>query len=282
MTETIPITAVVLTRNEADNIGRCLSSLQRCQDILIVDDNSDDDTVHIAKQHKARVMSHRFESFAAQRNWALQSGDLKTAWVLMLDADEEVTDAFLDEVQHQLQNASSRTLAFRTCRKTMFAGKWLRYTDGYPVWIMRIVRVGKAWFEDSGHGEVPVPQPIHALGTIHEPFVHHPFSRGLADWLERHNRYSTREAELEARGTDRIPFTQCLSPDRPQRRQALRYWARQLPCRPLLRFLYQFVCKRGFLEGRQGWMFSRLMAMYESQIVLKKWEIKLSHRQSCH
>ena len=68
MTETIPITAVVLTRNEADNIGRCLSSLQRCQDILIVDDNSDDDTVHIAKQHKARVMSHRFESFAAQRN----------------------------------------------------------------------------------------------------------------------------------------------------------------------------------------------------------------------
>ena len=185
MTEPIPITAVVLTRNEADNIGRCLQSLQRCQEILVVDDHSDDDTVQIARQHNARVLTHRFESFASQRNWAMESGGLNTNWALMLDADEEASNPFLDELAHQLEHVSLKTLGFRTCRKTMFGGKWLRHADGFPVWIMRVVRVGHAWFEDAGHGEVPVPQPAHALSTIREPFIHHPFSHGLADWLDR-------------------------------------------------------------------------------------------------
>jgi len=280
MTDPIPITAVVLARNEADNMGRCLQSLQRCQEIVVVDDHSIDDTALIAKQHNARVVTHRFQSFASQRNWALEQAALTTDWALMLDADEEVTDAFLDELVRQLSQASGNTLGFRTCRKTMFCGKWLRHSDGFPVWIMRVVRVRQAWFEDAGHGEVPVPQAAGALGTIREPFIHHPFSRGLADWLDRHNRYSSLEAGLESRGEARISFTQCLSRDRALRRQALRHLARRLPCRPLLRFLYQFVCKGGFLEGRQGWMFSRLMAMYESQIVLKKWELELLRRQS--
>ena len=83
MTDPIPITAVVLARNEADNMGRCLQSLQRCQEIVVVDDHSIDDTALIAKQHNARVVTHRFQSFASQRNWALEQAALTTDWALI-------------------------------------------------------------------------------------------------------------------------------------------------------------------------------------------------------
>ena len=266
----IPVSVVILAKNESQNMRRCIEGVDWCDDIVVVDDGSTDATGDIAKSCGARVVSHKFESFATQRNWAMEHASLAHDWVLHLDADEVGTDAMRREIQDAVAAASDETTAFRMCRKTMLMGKWLKYSDGFPVWIMRLVRKGVVEFENSGHGEVAVPTVSGELGTIREPFHHYAFSKGLANWIERHNRYSTCEAHLEAKEDHNVNWLQLLSVEKAVRRREQRKLSRSLPFRPSLRFLYQYVFKLGFLDGRAGWMFSSMMATYESWIVVKK------------
>ncbi len=271
----LDLSVVVIAKNEAANIRRCLESVAWCDEVLVVDDHSDDETVTVAQKLGARVVSHRFESFARQRNWALESAELRHPWVLMLDADEALTPGVHAEIVSALAKTDASVAGFLLCRKTMFMDRWLRHCDGFPVWIMRLVRRGRARFVDSGHGEVPAPPVDGIMGKIQEPLLHYPLSRRRAHWIARHNAYSTREAELEARS--RLPWTwhEILGGRGPERRRSLRNLARELPFRPFLRFCHHYLWKRGFLDGRAGLDFSLLMAVYEGMIVLKRREIEI-------
>lgn len=274
MSGSFPLTVVVLVRNEAANIERCLQSVAWCGERIVVDDGSTDQTVRLAETCGARVVQHRFASFAQQRNWALDEAAPAHDWVLMLDADEVMTDALRSEIERKLPSAESDVAGFRMCRKTMFLGRWLKWSDGFPVWIMRLVRRGAARFQDSGHGEVPVPPVAGQLETLNEPFLHYPFSRGIGDWVERHNRYALQEARLECESGAIWRFADLFAADRAVRRHARRALSRQLPGRPLLRFLYQYLGQLGFLDGRAGLEFCLLMAAYEGLIVLKRQELE--------
>ena len=266
------LSAVVLTKNEQANIQRCLMSLKWADEVVVIDDHSEDATVELAEQLGARVLTNAFESFAAQRNWALDRGKLQFRWALMLDADEISTPAFASEIRKAIDSADDETVAFRTCRKTMLDGDWLKYSDGFPVWIMRLVRCGRARFQSSGHGEVPVPEVSGILGTIHAPFIHEAFSRGMDDWWSRHVGYAKKEAEREKSQYEDVALSCLLSPDRSRRRKALRRVSRSLPARGTLRFVYQYIVKRGFLDGRAGYRFCKMMACYESMIAARKLE----------
>lgn len=272
------LSVVIICKNEAGNIRRCLASVGWSDDVLVVDDFSTDETVEIAASLGARVVQHAFTSFAEQRNWALDQGGLRHEWVLMLDADEEATPGFFQDLTACLAAADEQTAAFAVCRKTMLGGRWLKYSDGFPVWIMRVVRRGRARFMDSGHGEVPVPPVQGRVQRVREPMVHDPFSKGLADWLDRHNRYSSREAALEVDAREPIVCSALFGRDGAVRRRALRNLARRLPCRPLLRFAWQYFWKWGFLDGQAGLTFSTLMAMYEAMIVIKRRELESGER----
>jgi glycosyltransferase involved in cell wall biosynthesis len=273
-----PISVVVIAKNEAINIRRCLEALAWCDEVVVIDDHSADDTARLASECGARVLTHGFESFARQRNWALEHAALRHEWALLLDADEVVTPKLQEEIERLLPNADTNLVGFRMCRKTMFMGKWLKYSDGFPVWIVRLVRAGRFRFEDSGHGEVPVPQVDGRLGTLASPFLHYPFSKGLSEWIERHNRYATREAEKEFRSACSFSWRDLWTGDRARRRMALRALSRRLPCRSTLRFLYQYLWKRGFLDGRPGLTFSWLMAVYEGLIILQRRELELGRQ----
>jgi glycosyltransferase involved in cell wall biosynthesis len=269
-----PLSVVILAKNEAGNIGRCARSVAWCDDVVVIDDDSTDATARLAAAEGARVVPHPFESFARQRNWALESADLRGEWVLMLDADEVVTEPLRVELQRLLTDVAKGTVAFRMCRKTIFMDRWLKYSDGFPVWIMRLVRRGRAWFADQGHGEVPVPEVEGRVETVREPFLHYPFSRGIGEWVDRHNRYATREAALEMQQDSDWAWRDILGRDRAVRRSALRAASRRMPLRPVLRFGYQYVWRLGFLDGRAGLAFSCMMAAYEGLIVLKRWELR--------
>jgi glycosyltransferase involved in cell wall biosynthesis len=273
-----PISVVVIARNEADGIVRCLRSLSWCDDVVVIDDNSTDRTVELAQSCGARVIQHRFESFAAQRNWAIAKAGLKHEWVLMLDADEVIPLELQNEIESTLPNVESDVVGFKMCRKTMFMGHWLKYSDGFPVWIARLVRAGHFQFQDSGHGEVPVPEMNGRLLTLPTPFLHFPFDKGLGHWIERHNRYAEREAERELREVNHSAWSGLWNSDRSRRRQSLRTVSRHLPCRATLRFLYQYILKRGFMDGHAGLTFSWLMSVYEGLIVVKRRELEWSRR----
>lgn len=273
-----PISVVVITRNEQVNIARCLKALAWCDDVVVIDDHSQDATVSLARMHGARVLEHRFESFASQRNWALDNANLRHPWALMLDADEVVTPELRSQIQLSLPAARPEVVGYRMCRKTMLFRQWLKHSDDFPVWLVRLVRVGHFQFEDSGHGEVPVPSNAGPLKTLSVPFLHYPFEKGLDDWIQRHNRYSAHEAMLELVESNVDVWNGLWTRDRAVRRRTLRHLSRRLPCRAALRFLYQYVIKRGFLDGSAGLTFSWLMAVYEGFIVLKRRELEQAQR----
>lgn len=273
----IPLSVVVLAKNEAVNMDRCLTSLKWCDDVLVVDDSSSDATASIAASLGARVMNHAFTSFAAQRNWALASGELRHPWVLMLDADEVVTDELVAALRQELAAPPEQVAGFMLCRKTMFLGQWIRHSDGFPVWITRIVHRDRATFVDRGHGEKAVAGEGREFWKIRTPFLHYPFSKGLSDWVERHNRYSTLEAALEAdpERAPRFSWSGLVSRDGFRRRQSLLALSRKMPGRPLLRFCYQYFWKLGLLDGRAGFAFCFLMSYFEGLIVIKRRELQL-------
>ncbi len=254
----------------------CLRSISRSDDVIVVDDNSDDNTVQIAEGLGARVLNHPFVSFAAQRNWAFENASPRHPWVLMLDADEALTPDVEDGIVRALTSAGPEVAGYLMCRRTMFLGQLLRFADGFPVWIMRLVHQGRARFVESGHGEVPAPPVDGVLQKIKRPFLHYPFSRGLHHWLARHNEYSSREAELEFRAVPAWTWRDAVFGRGPKRRRSVRNFARRLPLRPLLRFCHHYFWKWGILDGRAGLEFSALMAAYERMIVLKRRELELA------
>lgn len=272
-TASLPLSIVILAKNEENNIARCVDALRWCNDVIVVDDQSTDKTAEIAKACGAQVVQHKFESFAKQRNWTMREGIAKHAWVLHLDADEVLTPGFRDEVIRKVLNADNHVVAFTLCRKTMMDNRWLRFSDGFPVWIMRIVRNGVVEFQDSGHGEVAVPHVAGTIDRIREPILHYPFSKGLEDWINRHNRYSTREALLEA-SHQAVSVSSVFSIDRAKRRLAIRNLARRTGLRGVLRFFYQYVLTLGFLDGRRGLKFCALMSTYEWWISEKRRELE--------
>jgi hypothetical protein len=196
----------------------------------------------------------------------------------MLDADELVTESFSREVRTAIDEAADSTHAFAICRKTMFLGKWMKRSDCFPVWIMRIVRP-HVRFVDSGHGEVPIPLDANRVRKIVSPLEHYAFYKGLENWLARHNRYSSHEAKLELTQDHAIVWSGIFSFHASVRRRALRNLARNTVFRPILRFLYQYVFRLGFLEGRLGLMYCLLMANYESCILVKREELLRSEKR---
>jgi glycosyltransferase involved in cell wall biosynthesis len=267
--ESLPVSVLILTLNEEVNLEACVAALAGFDDVVVLDSFSSDGTVALAERLGARVYQRRFDTFAAQRNHGLEHLQLRHDWVLHLDADEVMTPALREEIAGAIRDG--RFDAYRIPSKLMFEGRWLRYSGMYPTYQVRLGRRAALRFSQVGHGQREALAP-ERVGTLREPYLHHSFSKGLADWFERHNRYSTDEAaESVARlqGDTRTDWAGLFSRAPTRRRRALKALSVFLPFRPTLRFLYMYVLRRGFLDGRAGWTYCRLLALYEYMIVLK-------------
>lgn len=260
----IPISAVVLSHNEAANLPRCLQALRACAEVVVVDDGSTDGSPRIAAECGARVVRHSFASFAAQRNWAMENAGLTQDWVLHLDADEVVTPAFLEEVRRRLPALPARAAGF-FARRVMLDGRWLHFSADYPVYVPRLVHRNGLCYAMRGHGEVLATEPEQAV-YLREPVLHYTFSKGWEEWRTRHRRYAAAEAGRIQAGLPPFSFRALIAPDRAVRRAAWRAWSYRLPGRPGLRFLYAYFLRLGFLDGRAGLRFSLAMAEYERMI----------------
>lgn len=267
------ISIAILTRDEAENLPECLDSVGFSDDVVVVDSHSTDETVPVAQARGARVFQRQFDDFAGQRNYALDEIAFEHPWVFFLDADER----FTPELESECLETVSRDLhsGYLVPSKLMFMGRWLRWAGNYPVYQTRLVKIGEIRFVQAGHAQREGAAE-RGIGTLEAPYLHFNFSKGLDAWFEKHNRYSTQEAAeaLEALEAKRLDWGALISRDAVVRRRALRAVGWRLPCRPALRFIYMYVLRLGFLDGRPGFTYCRLVALFEAMISIKLAEMR--------
>ncbi len=256
------VSILILTKNEEVNIERCIQSVLWSDDIVVFDSFSVDRTVELAKAMGARVEQRRFDNYASQRNTALAL-EYKHDWILMVDADECVPPELCKEIETALADVSSGVAMFRIRRKDYFFGRWIRHASAYPTWFGRLVRKGAVQVERE------INEEYHTAGEVRclkEHLIHYPFSNGMAHWFDRHNRYSSMEAEalVQKKSQGRL-----WAKDAVVRRRALKQLAYRLPGRPLFVFAYLYFFRLGLLDGLPGLRYSIMRSMYEYMIDLK-------------
>ena len=265
------ISVLILTLNEEQNLPRLLQNVAWSDDIVVFDSFSSDRTIDVARQAKARVFQRRFDNEREQRAASLKVG-FKYPWVYNPDADELATPELRDEMFSVVRDPARPELAYRARFKTMFMGRWIKHSSLYPTWFMRLFRPEHLRFERTINLRYVVDGPV---GRLSNHFEHYTFSKGLEAWFAKHNVYSSFEAreglESLSGGNSRASVTwgSLVSSDPSERRRALKELSFRLPCRPLLRFLYMYALRRGFLDGAAGYHYCRLLSIYEYMIVMK-------------
>jgi glycosyltransferase involved in cell wall biosynthesis len=287
------LSVVIITLNEEANLGRTLASVKPLVadgkgEIIVVDSGSTDRTVEIAKSFGAKVFVEEWKGFAAQKNSAIDKAT--GAWILSLDADEEI-DPPLQRAVHELLEAldglsalgkqsGDHSLADVDAasdvgaiphadfdglwipRKNEFLGRWIRHGGFWPDPKLRLFRRGRGKFEGRA-----VHEDVRVDGTTRQiqsgALLHHSYPT-LSDYIEHMNRYSSLGAEMVvAKGNGK---------------SKVRFSVINIVLRPLATFLYNYFLRLGFLDGREGLLLHLYHAVYVSWKYAKAWE--LSRRQT--
>lgn len=266
------VSVMIFTLNEELNIEHCLDSLKWCDDVVVIDSFSADRTLDICLARGLRIVQHAFEGFGTQRNWALDEVDLKHEWVLILDADERVPASLAYEINALARTAPESVGAYRVRRRFYLWGRWLRFSSLYPTWVVRFIRIGRVRYLNKGHSET---QEVDGMVGVLRGYLIDENHKPLAAWFERQGRYARQEAEFEVaqEGVDHL-FKNLLVSDPMLRRAALKRLASKLPFRGFLYFAYCYCFRLGFLDGKDGFEFCRMKAIYQSMIAAHKHELR--------
>lgn len=241
------ISCVILTKNEEQDILRCLNSLSWCDDIHLLDSGSTDATARLAETSGATVTVNVPEGpfrHANQRNWALANLPLVHDWILFVDADEVATHEFATELSHRL----GREMQFNSyycAPKFIYHGRWLRHTKSFPTWEPRVVQKGSVAFTPGGwerFDDRAVP------GFIKAPYEHYPNSKGIVSWMQKHAHYATWESGQDTKQVSS---------------RARKIAAKFGGFRPGLVLMWFLFVRRAFLDGREGLSYVRRMFIYE-------------------
>lgn len=231
------VSVIVITKNEAANIEAALRSVAWADEIVVVDAGSEDRTVTLARTFTDRVVTRGWEGYGAQKNFA--AGLARHDWILSLDADERVTEALAFEVRSVLDREPLHR-GYRVPRMTWYLGRWMRSTDWYPDYQLRLYdrRAGR-WTDRRVHEAVAVDGPV---GRLQSPLQHFAY-RDLSHHLATIDRYTTLAAEQ-------------------MRDEGRRAGALDLVVHPPLAFLRNYVLRAGIRDGIAGFTVSTLNAYY--------------------
>ena len=244
----------VITWNEEERLRACLESVAWADEIVVVDAESTDKTVGVAREFTDRIWVRPWPGFAVQKNFAL---DQTTGeWVLSLDADERVTPELRGEIETVLVGRGSAD-GYTVPRKNFFWGAWVRHGGLYPDWQLRLFRRGRGRFvEQSVHESVEVQGTVARLT---HPLLHESY-RSLEEFVQRSNRYSTLAVRQWLAGGRRVGLS-------------------DLVLRPLGRFASMYVLKHGFADGWRGLFLAILYAHYVFLRTAKVWEFQQQNRR---
>lgn len=246
------VSVAVITKNEEANLRRTLESVRWAREIVVVDSGSTDRTADIAREFGARFLVEAWRGFGAQKNFAI--AQCTGEWVLALDADEEVSPELAREMEALLAESPDRDAYFLP-RRNFFLGRWMRHGGYWPDPKLRLFRRGRAHFEErSVHETMQCSGPT---GRLRGPLLHHAYPT-LESYIEHMNRYSTLGAgqasgkRKSSRGIVPFLWNVCVN--------------------PAATFLYNYVLRGGFLDGREGLLLHLYHSVYVSWKYAKAWE----------
>jgi glycosyltransferase involved in cell wall biosynthesis len=250
------ITAVIITHNEADRLPEALASLDGvCDEILVVDSYSTDETLAVARAQGARVVQHVFSDYSAQKNFA--NSLASCSWILSLDADERLSPLLVKEIRALKSIYELAASGFSFSRKTWYLGRFVTHSGWYPDRKVRLFARNKARWEGQVHERLVLDGPVENLtGDL----LHYTY-RGIADHVARLNRYSTFLAQtIRTRSRMRLLFKAMVS--------------------PFFTFLRHYVLKAGFLDGFAGLVIALISSYGTALKYLKAYELVMGTEQS--
>jgi glycosyltransferase involved in cell wall biosynthesis len=243
-----PVTATIITKNEADAIADALASVSWADEVIVVDAESTDDTVKIARQFTSKVYVRRWNGYVEQKNHAasLASHD----WILSLDADERATPQLREEIQQVLSSPTAD--GYRVPRVSFHLGRWMRTTDMYPDYQLRLYdrRKGR-WEGRHVHESVRVGG---AVGYLRNDLQHYPY-RDLSEHLIRMDRYTTLAARQMHEEGRSATFGELL-------------------LHPPIAFFRNYILKGGIRDGKAGLIISLVNSYYVLLKFAKLWELE--------
>lgn len=278
------LTAIILTKNEEINIKNCIESVKKVAErVIIVDSYSEDNTIEISKALGAEVYKREFKNHSEQFNWALSNIDIKSEWILRIDADEILTTELVSEIKDKLPNIRKDINGIFINRRRYFLGKWIKHGDVYPEKVLRIFRTGNAISENRVMDEHIVL--LSGDTTYFEYDLEDRDSKDLSFWINKHNWYSNKEAEefikLKEKNNINV-LEENIFGDSRQKKRWLKnkiYYKVPLFVRPAFYFIYRYIFRLGFLDGKEGLIYHFLQAYwYRFLVDCKVYEILTNKR----
>ena len=247
-TNTNNISAVIICKDEEDNISDCLKSVNWVGEIIVVDGGSSDSTVELAKEFTDKVVFNEWDGYTNQRKYAL--GLVQTDWVLVLDADERCTDELMQEIISKLDSTETKD-GYKIPRKSFFLGKWIKHSGWYPGYQIRFFNKNKTTVtERLVHEGYEISGDV---GVFKSDILHYTV-KSLSDFMSRVNHYSTLAAaeKLNKKIVNK----------------------KDLFIRPPMAFIREYFFKKGFLDGVHGLMVAYFNAITNALTYMKIWEMQ--------
>lgn len=283
--EKIPVSVLIPAKNEESNLPACLESVARADEVFVVDSQSSDRSIEISTNYGANVVQFHFNGrWPKKKNWSLDNLPFRNEWVLIVDCDERITPELWDEIATVIRDPDYN--GYYLNRRVFFLGQWIRYGGKYPDWNLRLFKHKSGRYENLNTEDIPNTgdNEVHEhvilegkVGYLKNDMLHIDF-RDIYHWLERHNRYSNWEARVYYNiltGNDESGTIGAnLFGDAVQRKRFLKKIWVKLPFKPLLRFILFYFIRLGFLDGKAGYIYGRLLSQYEYQIGVKLYELR--------
>lgn len=281
----VPISVLIATRNEEENLPRCLEPLRDWADeVVVVDSQSTDDTVAIAESFGAEVIQFHYRGgWPKKRQSAMDNFDFNNEWILLLDADEILLDPIKQEIERAIQ--SNQFDGYWLKFQLYFLGRQLKH-GGFDLWKLFLFRTGHGHYErrfeqhNTKMSDIEIHEHIVVngpVGKLRNP-VRHENWNSLYRYIEKHNEYSEWEAQVYHNGQEgELPPS--LFGNQAQKRRWLKNKLVRLPGFPLLTFCYHYFFRLGLLDGRPGLIYCVLKSVQRFHAKAKWYELILSTQE---
>lgn len=273
------LSVFILTYNEEQHIQRCIDSIKDIADtVFIIDSLSTDKTVELAEKNGAIIYQNKWpDNHSKQVNWALENCDIKTKWIMRLDADEVLTSELAQEIKNELLKEND-VKGYILNRGHIFLGKKMLHGGNYPTKLMRIWEHGRAYCEDKLMDEHIVFNGDYKTKQLHGSFWDHNLNN-ITWWTEKHNGYSTKEAVMQLQKKYNTDDTVANNSNKQSKlKRFLKhsiYEKFPKSLRSFLYFLYRYIFRAGFLDGYQGLVWNFLQGFwYRFLVDVKVYEIE--------